>query len=122
MEEASTSSQIIQYLSDGFESINNPRGLIIALIATFFIRHWRQVAPVSALAVLVHFAVGQMQTSGEGDEEAIVGFSLPQLTDTALWRDAGAMFFGYLLAVSLFFAIKWLMITGGSSSSKKAAH
>jgi hypothetical protein len=125
MEEGTSyTSMIIQYLSEGFGNVNNPRGLIIALIATFFITRWRQVAPISILAVLVDFAARQMQpVATDGSDEPVVGtFSLPPLTDPALWREAGGLFFGYLIAIALFFSIKFLMMASANKTSRSAAH
>ena len=107
----------VQILRDGFANINgNPRGLLIALVATIFMQTWRQWAPIALVAVVVHIAVDVLapvlSSNRHGD------LRLPPLMDQQFWINGGVLFVGYLIVIGVFFLIKNMIFRGGP----KAAH
>ena len=96
----------VEYLRDGFANINNPKGLLIALIATIFLGSWRQWIPVSLVATVVHIAVNQLTPllSGEGGE-----VRLPELMSEGFWTQFLILFLGYLVIIGIFFLLKGLI-------------
>ena len=52
--------QAVAYLRDGFGTINNPKGLLIALAATIVLGAWRQWIPVALVATVIHIAIERL--------------------------------------------------------------
>jgi hypothetical protein len=104
--------QAVAYLRDGFGTINNPKGLLIALAATIFLGSWRQWIPVAAVATLIHIAIDQLApvlAGGGGDVR------LPELMSESFWTQALVLFLGYLVIIGVFFLLKGMLF-------RKAAH
>jgi hypothetical protein len=104
--------QAVAYLRDGFGTINNPKGLLIALAATIFLGSWRQWIPVAAVATVIHIAIERLAPvlAGGGGE-----VTLPPLMEEAFWTQALVLFLGYLVIIGIFFLLKGMLF-------KKAAH
>ena len=75
MDVSSYVDQAVQYLRDGFANINNPRGLLIALVGTIFMGSWRQWIPIALVAVVVVAAPerGGCAVTGDDDPDAADG-------------------------------------------------
>jgi len=103
--------QAVAYLREGFANINNPRGLLIALVATIFLGSWRQWPVLALVSTLVHLAIDVLAPvlAGGGGE-----IRLPDITSEAFWTQAGVLFLGYLIVIGLFFVVKKLIFKGGS--------
>ena len=99
--------QALQYLRDGFANINNPRGLLIALIAVIFMGSWRQWAPLALLATVAHIVIETLAPvlSGGGGQVTLP----PDLMEQSFWVRAGVLFLGYLIVTGVFFFIKSLL-------------
>ena len=108
----------VQYLRDGFANINNPRGLLIALVAVIFMGSWRQWAPLALLAVIIHIVLEQLAPvlSGGGGQVTLP----PDLMQETFWTRAGILFLGYLIVTGVFFFIKTLLFRGGGAATAKA--
>ncbi len=96
----------VEYLRAGFADINNPKGLLIALIATIFLGSWRQWIPVSLVATVVHIAIGQLAPvlSGGGGE-----VRLPELMSEGFWTEFLVLFLGYMVIIGIFFVLKGMI-------------
>ena len=104
--------QAIAHLRDGFGTINNPKGLLIALAATLFMGSWKQWLPISVFAVIIHIAIEQLApvlAGGGGDVR------LPELMSEAFWTQALVLFLGYLVIIGVFFLVKSMLF-------RRAAH
>jgi hypothetical protein len=113
MEDGSFIDQAVQYLRDGFANINNPRGLLIALVAVIFMGSWRQWVPLALVAVIVHIAIERlapMLADNRGE------FSLPPLMEEAFWTQAGVLFLGYLIVIAVFYFVKSLLFRGSAAA------
>ncbi|MGE0597043.1 MAG: hypothetical protein AB7P07_11790 [Hyphomonadaceae bacterium] len=107
--------QAVAYLRDGFANINQPKGLLIALVVTIFMGSWRQWVPLSLVAVLIHIIVDLMiPVLSDGAD-----FALPPLMEEGFWTQAGVLFLGYLIVIGVFFLIKSLLFRSGAA---KPAH
>lgn len=101
--------QAVQTLRDGFANINNPKGLIIALIATVFMGSWRQLLPVALVATVAHIVIGilgPVLTGGNGQVR------LPEMMSETFWTTSGVLFVGYLIVISILFFIKSMLFKG----------
>ena len=109
--------QAVQSLRDGFANINNPRGLLIALVAVIFMGSWRQWLPLALLATVAHLVIEQIAPvlSGRGGQLSLP----PNLMEQSFWIHAGVLLLGYLLVTALFFFLKSLIFR---RSAAKAAH
>lgn len=108
--------QALQYLRDGFANINNPRGLLIALVAVIFMGSWRQWVPLALVATIAHIVIELLipVLDGSGGQ-----FSLPpDLMEQSFWVRAGVLFLGYLVVTAVFYFIKSLLFRGGAAAAK----
>jgi hypothetical protein len=101
--------QAVAYLREGFANINNPRGLLIALVAVIFLNSWRQWPVLALLATLVHLAIDVLAPviAGEGGE-----LRLPDIMSETFWTQALVLFLGYLIVIGVFFVVKRLIFRG----------
>jgi hypothetical protein len=98
--------QAVAWLRDGFANINNPKGLLIALIAVIFMSGWKQWLPLALLAVVAHIIVERLAPvlSGGGGN-----VTLPPLMEEAFWTQALVLFLGYLVIIGVFYLLKTLI-------------
>jgi hypothetical protein len=96
----------LSFLRDGFNDINQVQGLLIALAATVFMQSWRQLLPVSLLAVVVHIGVNLLAPVLAND----AAFRLPPIMEGDFWRMAAGLFVGYVIVISVFFFVKSLLL------------
>ncbi|MFO1018526.1 MAG: hypothetical protein U1E03_13075 [Hyphomonadaceae bacterium] len=104
--------QAVAYLRDGFGTINNPKGLLIALAATIFLGSWRQWIPVALVATVIHIAIERLAPvlAGSGGD-----VTLPPLMEEAFWTQVLVLFLGYLIIIGIFFLIKGLIFRKSSA-------
>jgi hypothetical protein len=105
--------QAITYLRDGFGTINNPKGLLIALAATIFLSSWKQWIPVALVATVIHIAIERLAPVLSGGRGEV---TLPPLMEEAFWTQVLVLFLGYMIIIGVFFLIKGMMFR------KAAAH
>lgn len=108
--------QAVQILRDGFAQINDPKGLILALAATIFLRSWGQWIPVSLLAVAIYIAIEHFAPVLAGQRE----LALPPIMEPAFWTRVGVLFVGFLIVIGIFFFFKRMVTTamGGGHAAK----
>lgn len=111
--------QAVQVLRDGFTQINDPKGLLIALAATIFLRSWGQWIPAAIIAVLIHVAIEHFAPVLAGQRE----LALPPLMEPAFWGRAGILLVGYLIVIGIFFFVKRIITTAmGGGGKPKGKH
>ncbi len=104
--------QAVAHLRDGFATVNDPKGLLIALIATVFLSSWKQWLPISLVAVVIHIAVEQLGPVLAGEGGAVV---MPDLASEAFWTRTLVLLLGYLIIIGIFYFVKRLIF-------RRAAH
>jgi hypothetical protein len=105
--------QAVAYLRDGFGTINNPKGLLIALAATIFMGSWRQWIPVALVATVIHIAIERLAPVLAGGGGQV---TLPPLMEESFWTQVLVLFLGYLIIIGVFFLLKGMVFR------KQAAH
>lgn len=106
----------VQVLRDGFTQINDPKGLLIALAATLFVRSWGQWLPAALVATVLYVLVEHFAPILAGRGE----LALPPLTDGAFWTRTGILFVGFALVIGVFFFVK--RIVQSASGGGKGKH
>lgn len=98
---------ILDFLREGFSSVNAVQGLIIALIAAILASAWSRIWAVALGATVVHLIA-----------DALIpviarhaAFRLPPLMDLPYWRTAAALFVGYLIVISVLMFIKRMFLS-----------
>jgi hypothetical protein len=107
-------NEIIDFLRtgfhDGFAHVNAILGLIIALIATYTLSSWRRLWAVALGATIVHLIAEVMLPVLDNRQP----FHLPpDLVEMSYWREAFALFLGYVVVIAIFFFIKKRVLPGG---------
>lgn len=104
----------VGYLRDGFGTINNPKGLLIALAATVFMGSWRQWIPIAAFAVVIHIVIERLAPVLSGGNGQVT--LPPDLMQETFWTRALVLFLGYLVIIGVFFFIKSLLFRRGAAA------
>lgn len=109
--------QAVQVLREGFTQINDPKGLLIALAATVFIRTWGQWIPAAVISTVIYVAIEHFAPVLAGRGELV----LPPLLDPAFWTRTGILLVGFLLVIAVFFFVKRILVNaaGGGGGGKK---
>ncbi|HCK84871.1 MAG TPA: hypothetical protein DHW63_10265 [Hyphomonadaceae bacterium] len=110
--------QAVQILREGFAQINDPKGLIIALAATIFLRSWKQWIPAAIVAVLIHIAIEHFAPMLAGQS----AIALPPLMEAPFWNRVGVLLVGYLVVIGIFFFAKRILMTAAGAGGKAKAH
>lgn len=107
--------QAIGYLREGFGTINNPKGLLIALAATLFIGSWRQWIPVALVATIVHIVIERLApVLGGGNGQVTLP---PDLMQETFWTRVLVLFLGYAVIIAVFFLIKSMLFRGSAAKA-----
>jgi len=104
--------QAVVYLREGFGTVNDPKGLIIALAAVIFMGSWRQWIPVALVATIIYIAIERLAPVLAGGDGEV---TLPPLMDESFWTRVLVLFLGYLIILGVFFLIKSMIF-------RRAAH
>ena len=109
--------QAVEVLRAGFTQINDPKGLIIALIATLFMRSWGQWIPAGIISVVAYVAIEHFAPVLAGQAE----LALPPLVEIGFWTRTGILFVGFLIVIGIFFFVKRIITSsaGGGHGNKK---
>lgn len=105
--------QAIEYLRDGFWTINNPKGLLIALAATIFLSSWKQLPPFALVATVVHIIIDRLTPVLSGGGGSV---TLPPLLEEAFWTQALVLILGYAIIIAVFFVIKGMFFKKGAAA------
>lgn len=108
--------QAVQVLREGFTQINDPKGLLIALAATVFIRTWGQWIPAALISTILYVAIEHFAPMLAGRSE----FVLPPLLEAGFWTRTGILLVGFLLVIAVFFFVKRILMNAfGGGGGKK---
>ena len=107
--------QAVQILRDGFTQINDPKGLLIALAATLFMRSWGQWIPAAVISTLLYVLIAHFAPILAGNRE----LALPPLTEGGFWVGTGILFVGFLLVIAVFFFVKRIIQSAAGGGKGK---
>ncbi len=109
--------QALEVLRAGFAHINDPKGLLIALAATLFLRSWGQWIPAAIIATLIYVAIEHFAPVLAGQGQLV----LPPIMEAAFWARTGVLCVGFLLVIGIFFFVKRVIMTaaGGGGAKKR---
>jgi hypothetical protein len=100
---------VMEYFRSGFYSVNGLKGLLIAILAAYYLIEWRRIFIVALGAVAAHVVLDVLIPvivwSGP--------FALPPIVEPSYWQMLLKLYAGYLIVISVFFLVKRLMQGGG---------
>ena len=105
--------QALNFMRFGFSETNQLNGIVIALAATIFMSTWRQLFAMALVAVIVHVAIETLAPIFVSGAQ----FRLPDLLDSPFWRMAAARYIGYLIVITIFFAVKRVLFRGRAAAA-----
>jgi hypothetical protein len=103
-------NDITNYMEAGFYRINALQGLLIAIGAAYFLHRWSAVFAMAVGAVLVHVILDVMIPVLANN----AAFQLPPLVEGDYWRYLLTLYVGYVLVITVFYAIKRIVLEGGA--------
>ena len=95
-------SVILDFLREGFDSVNAVEGLVIALVAAIIAPAWDRIWAVALGATLVNLIADVLIPVIARH----ASFRLPPLMDYGYWRMAIALYVGYLIVIAVLMFIK----------------
>ena len=95
------------YLEVGFAQVNVVQGLLIAIVAAFMMYRWGSVFVIAIGAVVFHILLDALLPVLNGTG----AFRLPPLVEGDYWRYLFALYLGYILAISVFYVIKRVLVS-----------
>lgn len=98
-----------EYMQTGFYKVNAIQGLLIAIVAAYFLPKWNRLFIVALGAVLAH-AILDVMIPVVGRNAA---FRLPPLVDIEYWRYLLALYIGFLIVIPVFYLVKTLVLKSG---------
>jgi hypothetical protein len=98
---------ILNFLREGFDSVNAVEGLVIALIAAIIAPAWDRIWAVALGATLVHL-IANVLIPVVAHHAA---FRLPPILDFGFWRMAIALYVGYLIVIAVLMFIKRMFLS-----------
>lgn len=99
-------TQALALFQQGFDTVNSIQGLIIALIAAFMMRQFRQLIVWTITATILHEVVTGVRRYLAGDASP-----LPNLTDIdGDLKLIGIRFLGYLIAIAILYIVRRMLM------------
>jgi hypothetical protein len=94
---------------DGFYRVNAILGLIIAIFAAYSMGAWKRIWTITLGATIVYLVALVMLPVLANN----AAFRLPPLVEMEYWRNAAALYLGFLVIVAVFFFIKTRVLPKG---------
>jgi hypothetical protein len=104
----------LAFLTDGYNQVNGPQGLIIALLAVVVMQSWGQLLAVTVGATIAYAVVEAVRPIVLSNG----ALKLPPVTDPAYWVTLGALYVGLLVIIAMFFAVKKVLFMRGGARAK----
>ena len=99
---------VMEYFRSGFYSVNGVKGLLIAILAAYYLHEWRRIFIVALGAVAAHVVLDVMIPV----IVASAPFALPPIVEPSYWQMLLKLYAGYLIVISVFFLVKRLLQGG----------
>jgi hypothetical protein len=100
---------IWEFFRNGFHDVNQILGLLIAMVAAYFLSKYSRIF-VIALGALVFYIVAEVMlpvVANHGE------FKLPNMVDNGYWQRMIAIYAGFLLIITVFYVAKKFIFRGG---------
>ena len=107
-------TQAADVLREGFTQINDPKGLLIALAATVFMRSWGQWFPAGVISTIIYVAIEHFAPALAGHGPVV----LPPLMDGQFWARTGILLAGFLIIIGVFFFVKRILMNAIGGGGK----
>jgi len=98
---------ILDFLREGFNSVNAVEGLVIALIAAIIAPAWDRIWAVALGATLVNLIADVLIPVIARH----ASFRLPPVMEFGFWREAVALYVGYLIVIAILMFIKRMFLS-----------
>ncbi|MEQ9518526.1 MAG: hypothetical protein RLN89_03700 [Parvibaculum sp.] len=99
-------NQALALFQQGFDTVNSIQGLVIALIAAFLMRQYKQILVWSVIATITHEVVSGVRRHLAGDASP-----LPNLTDIdGDLKLIGIRFLGYIIAITILYIVRRILM------------
>ena len=98
-----------EYFRVGFHDVNGVLGLLIAIIATYFLGKYSRIFVV-ALGAVVFYVLAQVMIPVVANNAA---FRLPPIVESSYWQSLIALYAGFLIVITLFYIVKRTVLRGG---------
>jgi hypothetical protein len=103
-------TMVWDYFRAGFYEVNAVLGLLIAAIAAYSMGAYKRLFVVALGAVIVHLiAEVMLPVLANG-----AAFRLPPVVEAGYWQKLAALYAGFLIVISLFYAVKRTFLSGGA--------
>ncbi len=106
----------LTFLNNGYDQVNGPQGLIIALLAVVIMQGWGQWFGLTLGATVAYAVVEAVRPIVLGDG----ALKLPPVTDPAYWGFIATLYVGLLVIIAMFFAVKKVLFMRGGGARAKA--
>ncbi len=101
---------ILDFFREGFDHVNAVEGLVIALVAAIIAPAWDRIWAVALGATLVNL-IADVLIPVIAQHAA---FRLPPIMEFGFWREAVALYVGYLIVISVLMFIKRTFLSGAA--------
>jgi hypothetical protein len=98
-----------EYFRTGFHDVNAILGLLIAMVAAYFLSKYNRIF-VAAFGALLAYVVAKVMLPVL-DHNAT--FQLPPLVEREYWQGLIAVYAGFLIIISVFYLVKRRLFSGG---------
>lgn len=100
---------IWEYFRVGFHDVNAILGLLIAIVAAYFLGKWSRVFVIAIGAVLAYVVATVMIPVIANNAQ----FKLPPLVEGEYWRSLVALYAGFLIVITVFYVVKKTLLKSG---------
>jgi|KBSSwiStaDraftv2_1062776.scaffolds.fasta_scaffold289803_2 hypothetical protein len=100
---------IWEFFRSGFHDVNQILGLLIAIVAAYFLSKYSRIF-VIALGALVFYIVAEVMIPVVANHAE---FKLPNMVDEGYWQRMVAIYAGFLLIITVFYVAKKFIFRGG---------
>ena len=102
-------NEILDFFRAGFNHVNALLGLIIAIVCTVQLAHWKKLWEIAIAATLVHVIAEVLLPVIDHNAP----LRLPPLLDVEFWQYVLALYLGYVVVIAVFFFVKTRLMKGG---------
>jgi hypothetical protein len=100
---------IWEYFRVGFHDVNAILGLLIAIVAAYFLSKYNRIFVV-ALGALIFYVIAQVMIPVIANNAQ---FRLPPLVESEYWQRLIAVYAGFLIIISVFYLVKKTVLKSG---------
>lgn len=94
--------KIGDFVKQGFDAVNEPMGLLIALVAALLLKTWKKMGVIVVGAVIFHLILQQVAPVMVDRDE----LRFPDMFGPEWWYSATTLFAGYFILISVLYFIR----------------